>query len=127
MSRLSSKILSSSSSLRMMMSSSSSLVGELCMSSVCLIVLCVSFPLSDLSESESDSVSDDDDDDDSDSELLSSVSSDSDSSSSSSDSSVVGLSGFCGAFCNLFRVESGKIWSMFKRCRFSASSSSVNF
>ena len=107
MSRLSSKILSSSSSLRMMMSSSSSLVGELRMSSVCLIVLCVSFPLSDLSESESDSVSDDDDD--SDSELSSSVSSDSDSSSSSSDSSVVGLSGFCGAFCNLFRVVSGKI------------------
>jgi hypothetical protein len=74
MSRLSSKILSSSSSLRMMMSSSSSLVGELRLSSVCLIVLCVSLPSSDLSESESDSVSDDDDDDDSDSELSSSVS-----------------------------------------------------
>ena len=108
MSRLSSKILSSSSSLRMMMSSSSSLVGELRMSSVCLIVLCVSFPSSDVSESESDSVSDDDDDD-SDSELSSSLSSDSDSFSSSSDSSVVNLSGFCGAFCNLFRVVSGKI------------------
>lgn len=107
MSRLSSKILSSSSSLRMMMSSSSSLVGELGVFLVCLTVLCVSFSSSGLPESESDSVPDDDDD--SDSELSSSVSSDSDSSSSSSDSSVVGLSGFCGAFCNLFRVVSGKI------------------
>ena len=110
MSRLSSKILSSSSSLRMMMSSSSSLVGELGMFFGCLTVLCVSFSSSDLSESESDSVPDDDDESlVSDSELLSSLLSDSDSSSSSSDSSVVNLSGFCGAFCNLFRVVSGKI------------------
>jgi hypothetical protein len=90
----------------MMMSSSSSLVGELGVFLVCLTVLCVSISSSDLFESESDSVHDDDD---SDSELSSSVFSDSDSSSSSSDSSVVNLSGFCGAFCNLFRVVSGKI------------------
>jgi hypothetical protein len=95
----------------MMMSSSSSLVGELGVFLVCLTVLCVSFSSSGLSESESDSVPDDDDDDSlvSDSELSSSLLSDSDSSSSSSDSSVVDLSGFCGAFCNLFRVVSGKI------------------
>jgi hypothetical protein len=90
-----------------MMSSSSSSVGGLGVFLVGLSVLCVSFSSSGLSDSESDSVPDDDDD--SDSELSSSVFSGSDSSSSSSDSSVVNLSGFCGAFCNLFRVVSGKI------------------
>ncbi len=113
MSRLSSKILSSSSSsLRIMMSSSSSLVGKLGVFFVCLTVLCVSSSLSGLSESESDSVPDDDDDESlvSDSELSSSLLSDSGSfSSSSSDSSFVDLFGFCGTFCNLLRVVSGKI------------------
>ena len=126
MSLLSVRILSSSSSLRIMMSSSSSSVGGLGVFIACLLVWYVSPCLSGLSESESDSVPDDDDDD-SDSELSSSVFSDSDSSSSLSDSSVVILSGFCGAFHNLFFVVSGKIRSMFKRCRFSANSFSVNF
>ncbi len=60
-------------------------------------------------ESESDLVSDDDESLVSDSELSSSLFSDSDSCSSSSDSSCVVLSGFCGAFHNLFRVVNGKI------------------
>jgi hypothetical protein len=111
MSRLSSRILSSSSSLRMMMSSSSSLFCWLGVSVGCSFVRCLSSSLSGLIDSESDSLSDDDDDESvvSDSELSSSLLSDSDSVSSSSDSSFAGLSGFCGAFCNLFRVVSGKI------------------
>ncbi len=114
MSRLSSRILSSSSSLRMMMSSSSSLFCGLGVFVGCPSVRCLSSSLSELVESESDSLSDDDDDDDnesvvSDSELSSSLLSDLDSFCSSSDSSFVGLSGFCGAFHNLFRVVSGKI------------------
>ncbi len=111
MSRLSSKILSSSSSLKMMISSSSSLFCGLGVSVGCSFVRYLSSSLSGLIDSESDSLSDDDDDESivSDSELSSSLLSDSDSVSSSSDSSFVGLSGFCGAFHNLFRVVSGKI------------------
>ncbi len=94
----------------MMMSSSSSLFCWLGVSVGCPSVWCLSSSLSELVESESDSLSDDDESLVSDFELSSSSSlSDSDSFSSSSDSSFVGLSGFCGAFHNLFRVVSGKI------------------
>ncbi len=114
MSGLSSKILSSSSSLMMMMLSSSSLFCGLGVFVDRPSVRCLSSSLSGFLESESDSLSDDDDDDDDDDSLVSdsepsSSSLLSDSFSSSSDSSFVGVSGFCGAFCNLFRVVSGKI------------------
>jgi len=95
----------------MMMLSSSSLFCGLGVSVVCPFVWCLCSSLSELVESESDSLSDDDDDESLvvDSELSSSLLSDSDSFSSSLDSSFVDLSGFCGAFHNLFRVVSGKI------------------
>jgi hypothetical protein len=93
MSELSSRILSSSSSLRMMMSSSSSLFCVLDVFVSLLFASSVSSSLSDFSEFESDSVSDDDVSLESDSEL-SSLSSDSDSSSSVLYFSSVVLSGF---------------------------------